>query len=235
MLILCSSFLVSKNLTKYEGYINNKSFEIMIDNDKNSESYNQKFAKGLFEIKFKIIELYNYDLAEFGTENIINPKLKSEFTKIEMEYSKIKFKILGNNKNRYLMFFNSWVNIKNIVNEIKSFKSVVKFFYCDNTLIKCFTPNEKSLKTYYGFEEITDYSINDDTDLINVGINDFKLPSRWRKDYHKKGFNWHIFSMRMPMVWDISEGDSNIFIGFDDVFSSDDPGYKHREMDNFKK
>jgi len=80
LLLAIYQYGVSKHLKKQESKLLDKKYDVIIDNDKKSETYNQKFVRGLFVIKFnKRLELSSFEQLDFGIDNILNPRIKKNF------------------------------------------------------------------------------------------------------------------------------------------------------------
>lgn len=214
-----------------ESYFSNPGL-VMVDSCESSPTYLKYFAKEYFyiELKYNIIPR-NYvtsqnSVIEYSLESIQakNPIAKSEFERLRKLYGNFSFKeIKPNNPDttrflsrEFLIKFDSYQDINQVVETLKSFSSIKSAKFNDWFNFVSYIPDDNQFVRGISYTDMTG--------------SPYPSSNEWYpKNCHKRGWAWNHYSSKLPLAWDISKGKSSIFVG---ASESLDNNYTHLDLVN---
>lgn len=188
---------------------------------KDSRYYeNRLYSRGIFEFsntnfkkKYNLLNNKKSSNNLYDIESINNEynDLKEKLTYLSESFGSYKLVKVDESPNSNLIFiFDELVNVQEIEFEFKKLHQDFNFEFKCYPKFLLHIPNERTFIPGVWPREVLS--------------GDYSSTEYWySNNYHRRGWNWHHYSLKTPLAWELTLSSQNIVIGAEDVFDCDAP------------
>ncbi len=189
-----------------------------------SSTYRQLFAKQWFYLRF---DHYVINVPAAPADTVLEMSwtaidtsysaLRAEFSALEAKYGTITLKKYAPSwadstdaiSNIFYLRFANYACIDSVMADLATFSNVAEYHYSGFPKYLQYIPNDRGMQPNLPI-----------TSLQPAGSDVTPWGFFWQKFYHKRGWQWNLYSINCPMAWEISQGNTGVVVADHDYLGT---------------